>query len=531
MVRKFLSRVLAIAALALPSVAHAEWIEATTKHFTIYSDDSAANVSKFALSLERYDKAMRVFRHVEDGPVAPVDRVTIFVTRSTKAIEALSQPGVAGFYRGVAGASVAFTAKRGSDFVPGSITRTDDRWQLDPQTVLRHEYAHHFMFSNWDAAALPMWFSEGFAEFHATAVEQPDGTVVFGAQPGYRLGHFAYSELCSAGRIVAADDLEKLTGCGIGDLYAYGWLLTSYFTFSDGGWDKLSGYVQAINAGKPAHEAVKAFGDLTTLDATLKHYLDQKKLPAYRVVAADLKIEAPALRTVSAGEAATMQVRMQSKAGVDKKEAPGVYAEAVRAAAPYPNDPAAQMVLAEAAFDAKQYDACEAAAKRALAANPKLTKAMLYIGEAKMARAAEAKSADAAVWKDVRHWFLTANQTDPDDPAPLILFYRSYVVAGIPATPSARQGLYHAIDVAPYDQSLTFVAAYAYLSDNKLPQAKAALAIRAYDPDFAKARERSAKLLGMIDAGKTGEAMAVLLPWVKDPAYEDPEDKKKKKGD
>jgi hypothetical protein len=52
MVRKFLSRVLAIAALALPSVAHAEWIEATTKHFTIYSDDSAANVSKFALSSE-----------------------------------------------------------------------------------------------------------------------------------------------------------------------------------------------------------------------------------------------------------------------------------------------------------------------------------------------------------------------------------------------------------------------------------------------------------------------------------------------
>ena len=59
------------------------------------------------------------------------------------------------------------------------------QYVLSGETVLYHEYAHHFMIAGLTARAFPRWFTEGFAEFFAGVRFEKDGSVLLGtpAQP------------------------------------------------------------------------------------------------------------------------------------------------------------------------------------------------------------------------------------------------------------------------------------------------------------------------------------------------------------
>jgi hypothetical protein len=191
MIRKLLCAGISLAALALPAVAHADWYEADSKHFAVLSNDDPKHLQEYAEQLERFDKAMRVLRGIDDPPVAPINRVTVFTVRDAAEIESLAGPGVRGFYRPEISGPVAFVPRNAPSkgHITGSrlYTQTSGgEYDLDGDSVLRHEYSHHFMFDNYPAMALPFWFVEGFAEFHATAIFGKDGSVTFGAPPSYR---------------------------------------------------------------------------------------------------------------------------------------------------------------------------------------------------------------------------------------------------------------------------------------------------------------------------------------------------------
>ncbi|MDF7776738.1 hypothetical protein P1X14_15885 [Sphingomonas sp. AOB5] len=519
-------KLLILLALLMPAVARAEWYEASTKHFVIYSDDNPEKIRAYALALERYDMAMRVFRNVENREVMPVERVTVFVVRDIFALQALGRPGAAGFYIPRAGGSVAFTIREAPRDNPGSRVRTDDRLDLAPDVVLRHEYAHHFMFDSYGAAALPMWLTEGFAEFHATAEDMPDGGVRFGRVPLYRAMNFANSQTCTARRILRTSDLRQLSGCRIGDVYAYGWLATHYFTFTPDGPKKIGAYIQAINNGEPLEKAADLLGNPDALEADMRRYLDAPTRTVYTVPAAKLNAAAPVLRKLGPGEAATMSIRIRSQAGVTEGNAPDVYQAAVRAAAPYPNDAMAQRVLAEAAFDAKKYAEAAAAGERAVAADPKMVEALLYVGMAKMELAGAAKATDPQVWREVRSWFTRANKIDGYDPRPLILFYRSFVVAGEAPTKNAEAGMLLAAELAPQDRTLLLGVAYVHLSNRNGAEARKALQISAFDPHNRGSNALANSLIAMIDKGDLAGAAAKLRPYIKDPSYRDPTEKR-----
>lgn len=521
---------LAGALLLAPGLARAEWHEASTDHFVILSDDKPENLSAYALALERYDKAMRVFRNIPDHPIPPVDRVVVYVTATTAGVERLSQPGVAGFYVPNAGRSVAFTARKGDRDNPGAINPMADELMLDPQAVLRHEYAHHFMYNSWPAAALPLWLTEGFAEFHATAETKPDGSILFGRVPRWRVLNFEFSENCSTRRIVTTGDFSKLQEvCSYSDIYAHGWLTTHYLTFAEGGPQKMSAYIRALNSGEPLEKAATAFGDLNAFQTDVTRYLNLPTRTVYTVPASKLTVKAPVIRKLRQAEVDTMAVRMRSQAGVDKNMAPGVFTAAKRAAAPWPNDPVAQLVLAEAAFDAKDYAVTQKAAAAVLAAEPKSSKAMIYMGRARMEEAAKAKSTDPAVWKEVRRWFLLANKADPDDAEALILYYQSFLMAGEAPTRNAKDGLLQAAQFAPHDRSLPFLSAYVHLTDNKLAEARTALRVIAYAPHAGRGAWFATRMLALIDKGDVAGASAKMLVRIRNPEYRDADDEDPRK--
>ncbi|RYD50789.1 MAG: hypothetical protein EOP60_11170 [Sphingomonadales bacterium] len=320
---------LTVLALLAPLTARAEWREASTAHFLIYSQQNAERLREFATNLERFDKGLRALRGLPDAPIGKSSRVTVYIVDDTDDVAALiGDRMVAGFYSPRAGGSLAVvprTAGSGSDIA------------LKPLAILLHEYGHHFMASMWPKSALPAWFIEGFAEFHATALFGKDGGITFGEVPLYRGVGLMRGNLLPIDKLLVADGF-RLPPEQRDALYGRGWLLTHYLMIGQPARaGQLGKYIAAINSGtSPMEAATGAFGDLRTLDKELERY-KRGKFPINRM-AGPLAIGDIAIRNLTAGEAALMKVRIRSKVGVGAKEAAGLYADARKAAEPYPDD-------------------------------------------------------------------------------------------------------------------------------------------------------------------------------------------------
>jgi len=496
-------RLIGLAALALlasmPAAARAEWREASSRHFLVYSEGSEQSLRDFATKLEKFDKAMRLRLSLDDVDLGPANRITVFVVDDREAVQRLGRrrnSNVAGFYSGRAGGSIAVVPR-----VSGAGGLND----LDPAVILLHEYSHHIMLLN-ATYAYPAWFREGFAEFNSTARFEKDGSIGFGAAANHRAwGLLGRSPLPI--ELLFDPTRRKLSQSEWeATVYGRGWLLTHYLMFEKKRVGQLAAYVAALNRGKASVEAAEAaFGDLEALDDELKAYLNQRRIPYLQIRPDVLAIEPIALRTLRPGEAAIMEERMRSRVGVTAEDAARVARDLREAAAPFPNDPAVQAALAEAELDAGNIDAAEAAADRAVAADPGNVHALLYRARAALARA-KAAPAEAA-WKEARRRIAQANRADPNDPRPLMLFYQSFAAQGVAPTRNAVEGLLQAFELAPQDKGLRMNVAHQLLVDGRAAEARAALTPVAFDPHGGPLARKVAAIIAGLDSGGTKAAL------------------------
>jgi hypothetical protein len=517
MFRKALLAATTLAAL-LPATANAAWYRASSKHFVVYSNDNPERVKAYTEKLERFDKAVSVWHGVKEVARGPAARVTIFVVDSVADVQKLyGGSSVAGFYISRGAGPVAF------------MPRTGGNSELSPQAILFHEYTHHWMFSNWADAAFPYWFVEGFAELHATAIMEPDGSVIFGAQPTYRRWSVGQSGWMPAPDLLRAVPSDKLDNRSRDAVYSRGWLLLDYLTFSPDRRKQLADYVGAINSGKSIDDAAKIFGNSDTLDIKMDAWVKRPQVASGKLAADQLPIGDVTLRPLTDGEAAIMPALIRSKRGVDDKLAPEVVELARKLAAPYPNDPAAQNELAEAEFDAASsvkdnaaalagFARAEAAADRAIAADPKSIHALLYKGMAQEQIAVRNKVTDPAQWQAIRKWFLLANKIDTEDPEPLSQYYDSFGLAKMKPTANAENALVYAYALAPFDLQLRAEAARVLLGQNKIKQARIAIGPLAFNAEAPGLAEHAGKVLAAIDANDIAGAIKLL--------DEKPDDKK-----
>jgi len=510
MLRNVLLAATALVAM-LPGAASAAWYKASSEHFVVYDNDNPEKVKAFTERLERFEKAMSVWHVAPQLKRGPASRVTIFVVDSVGEIQKLSGPGVAGFYNPQASGSVAFTP------------RADNGGDLSPQAILFHEYAHHWMFLHWADAGFPYWFVEGFAELHATAIVGADQSVTFGANPIYRRWTVGNSGLMPAPDLLKALPSDRMSYGSRDAVYSRGWLLVHYLTFDPDRRKDLANYIGAINEGKPASEAARFIGNPNTLDAKMDVWAKQSKYPSARFTKDELPIGDITVTPLSAGQAAIMPALIESKAGVSEKDAANVAAMARRLAAAYPNDAAAQNELAEAEFDLASvgfkkddpkalegFALAEAAADRALAADPKSIHALIYKGLAQAEIASRDKVTDATKWQGIRRWFLMANKVDTEDPAPLYEYYKSFAKAGQKPTENADKALIYAYALAPYDSELRLVAGRVFLQQGNVKYAKVALAPVAYAAEEKKVAAKAQKALAAMEANDLPGAIKAL---------------------
>ncbi|MCP3736456.1 hypothetical protein M9979_16435 [Sphingomonas sp. RP10(2022)] len=486
-----------LAALAVAQPARAEWIEATTKHFIVYANGSTDSVRRQAEELERFDGVFRFFQDVPDAPEAQSNKLTVYVVGDAAAVRRLFGSGgsnIAGFYLPRASGSVAFTPGRGDgDGVNG----------LQPQVVLFHEYAHHLLLGNF-AAAYPAWFSEGYAEFLSTVRFDKDVFWV-GAAAQHRAYTLRLGPSMTAEQLFAADR-RKLSEDQTAALYARGWLLTHLIETDMDRRKQFPTYLKALNDGVPGVEAAqRAFGDLKALNRQMDARLKGSTLPAFRFPLSSLAQPTVTLRALRPGEKAMIALRMRSDRGVNRTTAQPILADAIPIGARFADDPTVQGWLAEMALDAGRNDLAEAAADRALAADPKSSQALVYKAQVHLRNARAAKATDPAIWREARGWLLKANALDPDDAYALLLYYSSFGMAGVKPTDNAKAALARAHELVPQDPGLGYAYATQSLFDGKLDQARTALRPLAYSA-HSGADNPAAKLLAALDAGKTGAA-------------------------
>lgn len=491
-----------IAALLCPAAASAEWREAKTKHFIIYSEQDAKELREFAQELEQFDRGVRIMRGMEDPRLTDSGRLTIFVLRDQADVSEMANDDsgtVAGFYLGRASGPLAFVHSDGK-------SRNDGR--LDAKTVFFHEYQHHLMLQSLDVA-LPLWVVEGSAEFFATAQLEDDGSLVFGAPPQYRGFGLYELDALSIEEMVGMTE-ERLNAAEREQVYGRGWLLVHMLVFDPSRKGQLNTYITNMQRGMPALAAGRAaFGDLGKLDRDLDRYRDRRKFSGFAVPKSGSAASDVAIRVLSEAESEILPVVMQSERGVNSRSAPRVLDQARRVAARFPNSPKVLAALAEAEQDAGNNAQAVAAADRALAIAPNLGKAMIMKARALLDMGRDDRS--KADWEGLRALIGKVNRIDPDDAEPLMLFYQSYQAEGIAPTPNAVEGLLYAQKLVPQDDRLRMLAVQQMIRDDKLTAAERLFGPIAYGPHASgETREALRKVMAALRSRNGKEATSLL---------------------
>lgn len=486
----------------LTSPARAEWWVAETDHFVIYSEGKAKDTEEFAEHLQRFAMAMRTMQNMPVKQSANHIRLTVYRWGTVNDIARLAgdpSGSVAGFFIPRASGSVAFVPAR-ETFSSSPGARGSSDTLLSAETILFHEYVHHFMMQYFPAA-YPAWYVEGFAEVYATTQFRDGGVFRIGDPANHRSMQLFYDVHFPVKKLFDAKQKPE----DARHYYSIGWLLTHYLTFSPGRAGQLKKYLTAVNQGTPSADAARqAFGDLNKLDDEVQRY-KRSRLMGYEVKPAGYVPPHVKLRALNEAERAIIATRIISKRGVDKKSAPRIAAEARTKAQSYSNDAFVQTALAEAEYDAQNLDAANAAADRVLAVDPTAVAAMNYKGLIELKRAEK----DPTRFSAAREWFVKAIRIEPNNPEPLINNYLAYDRTGGKIPESAIIGLERAFELAPFDRTVRFLLARQLMREGRGKPARTVLSPVAFTPHGGKVKEAAEKVLASIDGNDLKTAISL----------------------
>ena len=487
----------AVIAFALTAPAQARWHKAEADNFVIYADDSARDIERFAIMLERYHAAMDFVLVRQTPAPSPSSRVTIFAVGSERDMRRLSggSKRIAGFYIPRASGSMAFVQD----------IRLSYR-QLDfSMIILLLEYAHHHLMAGANFS-WPKWVNEGAAEFFASAQFPRDGGVEIGLAAQHRGYELLVIDDVPIRELLSPDSFPERNDDEHNAFYGRAWLLYHYLTFDDVRKGQLSDYLRDIAAGTTSLEAAEtAFGDLDALNDDMDAYLRQRRILSFNLKPEWLDAGNVTVSALSDGMDEVMPLMIQSRRGVTRDEATELLPEIRKVAAEFPHDAGVLEALAEAEYDAGNDAEAIAAADRALAINPQAKNAYVQKGYALFRMAGDAESDDmSAAYSAALKPFQDLNRLENNHPLPLIYFYRSYVEQDKEPTELARTALEHASTLAPFDHGLALNVATMQASEGKIALSRMFLQRVAANPHRSGTTMLAESFLGQLDEREEG---------------------------
>ena len=483
MIRKFLFAI----ALLLPTTARAAWHEATSNHFIVYSQGSQQDARDFAAKLERFNFVLRTVRPIPAD--TPAIRLRVFLLQDQSAMTRMAGGSVAGYYVSDArGLMLVGTRRRAAVSADARTAREDQ--DIDPESVLFHEYTHHFTFQYFPAA-YPVWYSEGYAEFWGSTRILPGDVVEVGLPADHRFSTFRALGWLPLDRLLAAHNYSEVSGYNIFLLYAEGWLLVRYIFDHPNRQRQIQEYLRLVNQGVDYAEAARrAIPDMAAFNTELFEYAGAHRFGVVRLPFRTIDTGPIAVRTVSPAEDALMLDEIKLSQGYRQRDAAEFAADVRGTANRFPNDPFAIRMVMETQFLAGNNAEATAAADRLLATEPTHARALMIKGLAQMAGLVAARSNDQAAWRTARQFLARAVNAARQDPVVLSAYYRSFLMQNIAPPDAAQNALYTAMELAPSDDELRYLLARDFERRDMIPEAIAIIRPVAYQvPDRSRDSE------------------------------------------
>lgn len=326
-----------VALSCLASPVRAEWLKGESEHFIVYGDTSERQMRSYVQKIERFDQVLRAYYPKPADFISP--KLPIYLARSKADMREVwpTMPStVAGFY------------SRQDERI--FAMATDDG---EGDSVLLHEYAHHFMFQNL-TNPYPQWFVEGFEEYYATVELRSDRVKIGLFSPGRMnslsggLNQWAPMEaILTQGR----PGSRRIEGHRF---YAQSWALTHYLLSTPERQAMMAAYFRAIWQGaEPAAAVQTAMGrtpqQLQTdlyryISGPIDNYIPQRDFPPADVTVTRL----------TPGERDAILLDLRLARFVPEPLRAGNLAEARRVAERHPGEPLPAQTLAQAYLDMKQ---------------------------------------------------------------------------------------------------------------------------------------------------------------------------------
>jgi len=483
-------KLLLLLGLLSATAARAEWHEATSANFIVYSQGGANEAREFAARLERFNYVLR-FYHGLRAPPAP-NRLRVLLFPSIDAVGRMIEgDGVAGYYVDEARGLMMVGTRRG-------LARSNDirvarqEALIDPESILLHEYAHHFM-HQYFPATYPTWYQEGFAEFWGATRFLPNNVVEVGRPANYRYVSLSFNRWLPVGQLLSAQSYADVPEVDL--LYAQGWLLVRYTFENADRHRQLQRYLTLINGGRRyADAATEAFGDLGRLNTELIGYGGRQRVNVLQLPFRELPTGEIAERALRPAEQALIEYEIRLAQGSISRREIADFANDLRPVATrFPDDPMALALLTEVERLAGNAAAAAAAAQRWAAVAPTDGRALMHQALLQIDALRAGRSTDAAAWSAARRLLVRANQLTPNNPLILEAYYDSYAAQDAPPPEPAQNALYTAMELAPGDGELRYRVALDFERRNMVAEAIAIIRPSAYrlpHPSTESERER-----------------------------------------
>jgi hypothetical protein len=382
--------------LVFTGPARAEWRRAESPNFVLYGNLSEATLRARILLLEDFDKLLRRLTSADEPP--NLNKLHIYITDGPDSLRSIRPlpPGAAGFYALSTSGIAAFV---------------DGREEGRGNTILFHEYVHHFMRAN-SSNTWPTWYSEGFAEYFAT--------VRIGSRR-IDIGNFDAGRTGSL-EALAWLPLERVLGRGIGGLtleqtqqyYAQAWLLTHYLYSTPERQQLLRRLLSAQRRTADPAAALQLAGGptLAELTAELRRYYRAGSIQYRQMERASNATPPPV--TVTSLPASTgdmILVEGALRIGIPEENQQPTLQRVRAAAARYPDDRLAMRVLAHLELLYGDPATADRLLDRLLAAAPNNGE-LLYLKGLRWWTAANSEHPPEDADAQARRWFERARTAD-----------------------------------------------------------------------------------------------------------------------
>lgn len=475
--------------LLLPMPAFATWFEARTPNFVVLSDGPKKQAEDFASRLERFDRILRINTGNEN--VQPGLPLRVVLRRNAREVQELAWwagKDLVGFYTAGLRGPVAV--------VDRSAARS--QFDLSGEMVLYHEYAHHFMLQ-YTPFAYPVWYTEGFAEYFATALFRANGDVDLGRAAMSRAPSLAFEKWLPLEQLLAAKAVGG-TPHETRMLYAQGWLLAHMLLSDETRTRQLAAYLRALGKGAAIEDAWnEAFGkSIAASDADLRAYFERIKktgISFRRFYAPKFEAVEVVVRQLRDAEAAAVELDIRLREDVRPEDRDAVWAEAQGLVQRFPQDAYVLTLASEAALATDRFTDAAQLADRALSIDANSQRAMVVRGASGIEPLLHSSEVDESRVVEARRWIVRANRLNPDDPMALLYNYLSYTVRMVEPSENALAGLRVAHAVLPQSARVTLTLGWALLGLNLLPEATRVLSPLAYAPHESGASTEARRML------------------------------------